>query len=192
MTEEERIEAAETPASEAAGSLPAEERDSQDAELEQLKAEKADLEDRLARAQAELVNYRRRAQNEIEQFRRYEGLNLIRDVLPTIDNLQRATAAAEQSQDIQNLKMGVEMVSRQLVEALQRNRIEVIPTQGEVFDPNMHEALQQAPSEEVPPMHILAELETGYKMLDRIVRPAKVIVSTGPAATADASESRDN
>ncbi len=151
-----------------------------EARLERVEAEKAELEDRVLRAQAEFINYRRRMQNELEQFRRYEGLQLVRDLLPVLDNLQRATQAARQSDDFQNLKMGIEMVSQQLLETLQRNRIERIPSEGAAFDPNLHEAVQQAPSAEVPAMHVLAELETGYLMGDRIVRPAKVLVSTGP------------
>lgn len=153
---------------------------SPEARLERAEAEKAELEDRILRAQAEFMNYRRRTQNEMEQFRRYEGLHLVRDLLPVLDNLQRATQAAQQSDDLQNLKTGIDMVSRQLLEILQRNHIERIPAEGTAFDPNLHEAVQQAPSVEVPAMHVLAELETGYLMGDRIVRPAKVLVSTGP------------
>lgn len=149
-------------------------------QLEQLKQEKENLEDQLLRTQAELMNSRRRMQNELDQFRKYEGLNLIRDLLPTIDNLHRAATAAEQSSDVQTLKTGVEMVVQQFLEALNRHRVEVIPaSQGSPFDPNLHEAVHQQPSDEVEAMHVLTELETGYKMQDRVIRPAKVIVSTG-------------
>ena len=148
--------------------------------VQRLEQEKAELEDRLVRTQAELVNYRRRSQNELEQFRKYEGFRLVRDLLPTIDNLQRAISAP--SNDVESLRTGVDMVARQLLETLARYQVEPIPCQGVAFDPNLHEAVHQMPSEEQPAMHVLEALETGYKMQDRIVRPAKVIVSTGPAA----------
>nr|ADY61553.1 Protein grpE [Rubinisphaera brasiliensis DSM 5305] len=149
--------------------------------LEQLQQQNSELEDRLVRTQAELVNYRRRTQNELDQFRKYEGLNLVRDLLPALDNLHRATDAAAKASDVENLKKGVEMVTQQIMETLRRYQVDAISAQGEEFDPNQHEAVVQQPSEDVPAMHVLAEVETGYKMQDRIVRPAKVVVSTGPA-----------
>ncbi|MCA8989697.1 MAG: nucleotide exchange factor GrpE [Planctomycetaceae bacterium] len=141
----------------------------------------AELEDRLIRSHAELANYRRRSSNEIDQIRKYEGLSLVRDLLPALDNLKRATAAAENASSVADLKTGVEMVLQQMLETLTRHHIEAIPAEGEPFDPNQHEAVQQIPSDKIEAMHVLQDLETGYRMYDRIVRPAKVIVSTGPA-----------
>ncbi len=140
-----------------------------------------DLEDKLVRSHAELANFRRRAAIELQQFRMYEGMNLLRDILPVIDNLQRAAQAAENATSIDDLKKGVDMVSQQFVEALGKHHVEPIHAGNEAFDPNQHEAIQQIPSDDVPAMHVLQELETGYKIHDRIIRPAKVIVSTGPA-----------
>ncbi len=148
--------------------------------LEKLQQEKDELEDRLTRTQAELVNYRRRTQNENAQFRKYEGLNLVRDLLPVIDNLQRAVGASEQANSVDDVKKGVEMVIQQFLDILASREVKRIPTEGEAFDPNLHDAVQQVPSQEIPAMHIAQELETGYQMADRVVRPAKVIVSTGP------------
>ncbi len=148
--------------------------------LEKLQREKEELEDRLARTQAELVNYRRRTQNENAQFRKYEGLNLVRDLLPVIDNLQRAVGASGQASSVEDVKKGVEMVIQQFLDILASKEVKKIATQGEAFDPNLHEAVQQIPSDQIPAMHIAEELETGYQMSDRVVRPAKVIVSTGP------------
>ncbi len=148
--------------------------------LEKLQKEKDELEDRLTRTQAELVNYRRRTQNEIAQFRKYEGLNFVRDLLPVIDNLQRAVGASGQAASVDDLKKGVEMVIQQFLDILASKEVKQIPANGEPFDPNLHEAVQQVPSNDIPAMHIAQELETGYQMNDRVVRPAKVIVSTGP------------
>ncbi|MBL4885543.1 MAG: nucleotide exchange factor GrpE [Planctomycetaceae bacterium] len=153
--------------------------------IAKLLSDKKELEDRLARSQAELVNYRRRSQNETAQFRKYEGLSLVRDLLPAVDNLNRAVDASQAATSVDDLKQGVEMVVQQMLDVITRYSVEVIPTQGEVFDPNIHEALQQVPSEEVPAMHVVQELEAGYRMHDRIVRPSKVIVSTGPAETTE-------
>ncbi len=148
--------------------------------LESLQKEKEELEDRLTRTQAELVNYRRRTQNENAQFRKYEGLNLVRDLLPVIDNLKRAVGVSGQTASVDDVKKGVEMVIQQFVYILASKNVAQIPAEGEAFDPNLHEAVQQIPSEEIPAMHVAQELETGYQMNDRVVRPAKVIVSTGP------------
>lgn len=150
-----------------------------------LQAENEDLEDKLTRTQAELVNFRRRTQNEAAQFRKYEGLNLVRDLLPAIDNLKRAAEASEQATSFDNLKQGVDMVIQQFRDIISKHSIEMIPATGEVFDPNVHEAIQQIPSEEIPAMHVVQELETGYRMHDRIVRPVKVIVSTGSPETTE-------
>ena len=147
--------------------------------LEKLQQEKDELEDRLTRTQAELVNYRRRTQNEMAQFRKYEGLNFVRDLLPVIDNLQRAVGASGQTASVDDVKKGVEMVIQQFLDILASKEVKQIPANGEAFDPNLHEAVQQVPSNDIPAMHIAQELETGYQMNDRVVRPAKVIVSTG-------------
>lgn len=173
----ESNEAAETPLTEGE-----EEEVVEDPEI-QMEQRISELEDQLARSYAELANYRRRSANEAEQFRKYEGINLVRDLLPVVDNLKRAAEVAEQASDIENLKKGVEMVTHQFLETLRKYNVEQISAESEAFDPNQHEAVQQVPSEDVPAMHVLQELATGYRIHDRIVRPAKVIVSTGPGST---------
>jgi len=173
--------AQEMPADDAATGEEADETVALSLQIADLQSELAEMENRLARSHAELANFRRRAANESEQFRKYEGINLIRDLLPTIDNLRRAMDAAQQASSIEDLKTGVDMVTRQLIDTLGRHNVERIPAEGEAFDPNQHEAVQQLPSDEIPAMHVMQELETGYRLHDRIVRPAKVIVSTGPA-----------
>lgn len=152
---------------------------------EQLKAAIAERDANLEqcrRAQAELENYRRRVQKEMEQARRYEGLSLIRDILPGLDNLQRAIVASEKTSSIEELAQGVRMVLGQIEEVLGRHSAVPIQSTGKPFDPNRHEALQQLPSDDVPAMTVMQELERGYVMHDRVVRPSKVIVSSGPPA----------
>ena len=154
-------------------------------ELAQALSEKAELWDRCLRLQAEFENYRKRAAKERDEERRYAALPFIRDLLPTLDNLSRAIdVAREQSAGVQEaaagLRQGVEMVLAQAVEVLQRHGAEPIPAVGQLFDPNVHEALQQVPTAEHPPMTIVLEYERGYRLHDRVIRPSKVIVAVAP------------
>lgn len=143
--------------------------------------------DHWKRSQAELENFRRRTQREIEQNRQYQALPLIRDLLPALDNLQRAIKAAETTQSIKDLVQGVEMVAMQINDVFSRYSATRIEAQGKPFDPNLHEAIQQLPSE-YPAMTVIDEIEPGYVLHDRVVRPSKVIVSSGPPPEAATTE----
>lgn len=136
--------------------------------------------DRWIRAQAELENYRKRVQKESEQARQYQALPVVRALLPALDNLQRAVAAAESAGQGGELVDGVRMVVRQFDEILRQHSVQPIEAVGRPFDPNLHEAVQHVPSAEYPPMTVLEEIERGYTLHDRVVRPSKVIVSSGP------------
>jgi molecular chaperone GrpE len=136
--------------------------------------------DRFLRAQAELENYRKRVSREAEENSRYEWLPVARELLPALDNLRRAIAAGETTNNTEELLRGVQMVAAQIEEALARHSIVPIEAVGQPFDPNMHEAVQQIPSAEHPPMTVLQDVERGYKLHDRVVRPTKVIVSAAP------------
>ncbi|MCA9064065.1 MAG: nucleotide exchange factor GrpE [Planctomycetaceae bacterium] len=146
----------------------------------QLQAKINDLNDRLLRNQAELENFRRRTYREAEDARKFESLRLIRDLLPGIDNLERAVTSAEQTGDLQNLLQGIKMVLQQFRDILRTHNAEPIEAQGKPFDPNLHEALTQVPSADVDPMTVMQVVETGFRMHDRVVRPARVIVSCAP------------
>lgn len=159
-------------------------------ELENLRAENAELKDRILRSQAELENFRRRSQKEALDAMKYSSLPVIRDLLPGIDNLERALSAAEQSGDTQNLIEGIKMVVNQFVEALKSHSALPIQPEGEPFDPNLHQALSQIPSADHEPMTVLQVIESGYKIHDRVIRPAKVMVSCAPPEPA-AEESTD-
>jgi len=158
-------------------------------ELQKLRREAEDAQDRALRTQAELENFRRRTQREVDDFRKYQSLPVIRDLLPGLDNLKRAVDSAEQSGDLQNLLDGIRMVSQQFEDVLKAHCAEPIKPDGQPFDPNLHEALSQVPSAEHPPMTVLQVVETGYKIHDRVVRPAKVIVSTAPPEPTETDES---
>lgn len=137
-------------------------------------------------AVADFDNYRRRMQKELEQDRRYAALPLSRDLLPALDNLQRALEAARISQDAGKLIEGVQMVARQFDDVLAKHSVVPINAVGKAFDPNLHQALQQVPTNDKPPMTVLTECERGYTLHDRVVRPSTVIVSA-PVTPAEGS-----
>ena len=136
--------------------------------------------DRWMRAVADLENYRKRVQKDAEQDRLYQALPLVRDLLPGLDNLKRAVAAAELAGQSGELATGVKLVVKQIEDVLAAHAVQPLEAVGHPFDPNLHEAVQQAPSSEHPPMTVIEELERGYRLNDRVIRPTKVIVSTNP------------
>ena len=111
------------------------------------------------------------------QERRFAASPLVVDLLPVLDNLHRATAAAQQAKETGPLVQGVAMVQNQLFDALRRHGITTIEAENKPFDPHVHQAVMQQPSAEVPPDTVLQVLEQGFMMHDRVLRPARVIVS---------------
>jgi molecular chaperone GrpE len=142
-----------------------------------LTAERDDYLDKWARARADLDNYRKRIQRELEEDRKYGALPVIKALLPGFDNLQRAVKAAATSQNASELITGVEMVLKQFDQALAGLGAAPIEAVGQPFDPNCHEAIAQVPNADHPPMTVLDDIERGYRLHDRIIRPTKVIVS---------------
>ncbi|MBX3438147.1 MAG: nucleotide exchange factor GrpE [Planctomycetaceae bacterium] len=148
--------------------------------LVEMTAERDAALDRALRTQAEWENYRRRIQREREDERRFAALPFVRDLLPSLDNLQRALDAGRHTDDLSAMLQGVEMVASQIGDVLTRHGAEPIVAVGEPFDPNRHEAIQQMASADHPPMTVIDEVERGYTLHDRVVRPSKVIVSVAP------------
>lgn len=140
-------------------------------------AEAAEFKNLALRAQAELENYRKRASRELVDERRYASMPLMRDLLPVLDNLERAIRAAEQNPESTGLLEGVKMVSEQLHSVLEKNNCIVIPSLHEPFDPNLHDAIQQFPSADHPPGTVIDVAQQGYQLHERVVRPSQVIVS---------------
>ncbi len=133
--------------------------------------------DRWHRAEAEVENVRKRMTRELQYARKYEAMGLARDILPVLDNLRRALDAAGQSHSLDQLIEGVELVARQIQDALAKHQVVAINAVDKPFDSEQHEAVQQIPSADHPPMTVVQELEQGYTLHDRLVRPSKVIVS---------------
>jgi molecular chaperone GrpE len=141
--------------------------------------------DHWLRTQAELDNFRKRVKKEADQNRLYQSLPLVRDLLPGLDNLDRAMTAAENSDSLEGLLAGVRMVFKHFEETLGRYSVKPIAAVGEPFDPNLHEAVQQIPTADHPPMTVMQEVERGFQLHDRVIRPSKVIVSAALPEPAD-------
>lgn len=151
------------------------------AELAAAKAEAAAHYDRFMRAVADLENFRRRAVREKEELRTTATGRVLEDIFPVIDNLALALAAAKQTgADVKALVGGVELVLAQLKAALASHGLKEISPLGQPFDPHQHEAISHAPSAEVREEHVVTVVRTGYSLNGRLLRPATVIVSSGP------------
>jgi molecular chaperone GrpE len=135
------------------------------------------------RTRADFENYQKRIKRDQAEERRYAQAPLAADLLSALDNLERATAAAEQAGEKGPLVQGVAMVHAQLLDILRRHGITPIEALGRPFDPNCHQAVLQQPSKEHPPMTVVQVLEQGYMIHDRVLRPARVVVSTAPEQT---------
>jgi molecular chaperone GrpE len=132
------------------------------------------------RARADFENYQKRVQRDLAQERRYAQAPLAADLLAALDNLERATAAAQQAGETGPLVQGVAMVRAQLLDVLRRHGVTRIEAQGQPFDPNLHQAVMQQPGADHPPNTVVQVLEPGYLLHDRVLRPARVAVSTPP------------
>lgn len=149
--------------------------------LKQRAAERDQFVDLLKRTQAEFENYQKRNQKEREQERRYLYGALVLDLLPVLDNLERALGAAQEVGETGPLVQGVNLVETQFLDLLKRYQVTRIDAQGKPFDPNLHQAVMQQPRDDVEPNTVVQVLEQGFMNQDRVLRPAKVIVSSKSA-----------
>lgn len=169
----------------AAGSAPAAAADTrasaEDAEvLRQKAAERDEYLDLLQRVRADYANYQKRVQKEIDNGRRFAAQPLVLDLLPAIDNLERAIQTATSGDQAAGLLDGIRLVHQQLIAALARHGVRAIDAAGQPFDPDRHEAMLEQPSPDCPPRTVLQELQKGYRLHDRVIRPTRVVVSTAP------------
>lgn len=155
--------------------------------LEAAEAKIAALKEQLLRTAADFDNYRKRARREVEDAQAAGREVMLRDLLPVFDNLERATAHAETVTDLASFTSGIEMVMRQFGESLKRAGIERVPGLGTVFDPAMHEAIQHLETTDFPPGAVAAEVQPGYRLGEKLIRPALVVVAKAPAAAAEPS-----
>ena len=144
-------------------------------EVEQLKAERDALLDRLARLQAEFDNARKRAARDQQEFREFAAADVIKGLLPALDSFERALkASAGETSEFRN---GVELIYRQILDALQKAGVQPIASVGQPFDPRVHEAIEMVDTNEVPDHYVIDEMQRGYKFKDRLLRPAMVRVA---------------
>ena len=149
------------------------------AERDRLQAEIADLQDRLLRRQAEFENFRRRVERDRSDFLQYAGMEVVREILPVLDDFERALKA-ESSGD--SYRKGVELIYQRLLETLKKIGLEPIEsTIGSEFDPNLHQAVVRFETEEAPDHTILEEFSQGYNFKGKLLRPAMVRVAVHPA-----------
>jgi molecular chaperone GrpE len=150
---------------------------SAEGEVQKLKAERETLLDRLARAQAEFENARRRAAKEQQDFRDFATVDAIKSLLPVIDSFERALQAKSEAGDF---RTGVELIYKQLQDVLAKMGVRPIAAKGEQFDPHVHEAIEMVETPDAADHEVLEEWQRGYKFKDRLLRPAMVRVAKNP------------
>jgi len=138
--------------------------------------------DKYLRQAAEFDNYKRLAQRDQREQIKFGNEQLLKELLPTVDNLERAIKAAKSDRSNESLMQGVDLTLKQLVTVLGRFGVQAIDTVGKPFDPSAHQAVASVPSDSVPVEHVVEEFQRGYRLHDRILRAAMVTVSTGRAA----------
>ncbi|WP_026771150.1 MULTISPECIES: nucleotide exchange factor GrpE [Sediminibacillus] len=146
-------------------------------EIEALKKEKDDVYQRLLRLQAEYDNFRKRTQKEKEADLKYKSQSLVSELLPVVDNFERALDTAPDDESTAGFVDGIKMVYRQLKDALEKEGVEEIKTEGEPFDPTIHQAVMQVEDDQYESNVVVQELQKGYLLKDRVVRPAMVKVN---------------
>jgi molecular chaperone GrpE len=151
-------------------------------ELEQLKGERDQLLDRVARLQAEFENARKRAERERAEFRDYATGNVVEQFLPVVDNFGLALKAEGTAEQMRH---GVELIVKQMEEILRQLQVNPISTVGEAFDPRIHEALGSVERDDLPDQHVAEEIRRGYKLRERLLRPALVRVAHNPKQIAE-------
>lgn len=139
----------------------------------------AELQERLLRTQAELENFRKRSRREYDDAQRYREIDVLRDLLPVLDNVLRAIEASEKTGDVESLRSGFRMTAQQIEKLLGSHGCQTIETDGAAFDPAIHDAILQQEVQGVAAGTIVGTASRGYKLHDRVVRPAQVIVAKG-------------
>ena len=175
----EGAETADAPEAEPRAAPDAEEPAPED-ELETRRRELEEAQDRFVRLQAEFENFRRRSLKERQESLQYGHQNLVKDLLASVDNLERALGHSAEDADAESLIQGIELVKREMLGALGKHGVKVIEPFEEAFDPAFHEAMGQLPTASVEPNTVVEVLQKGYMINDRMLRPARVLVARKP------------
>jgi Molecular chaperone GrpE (heat shock protein) len=145
--------------------------------IAELEAKLEEMENRMLRAQADFENFRRRSRLDMEAQQKYRAQSLISDLLPAIDNFERALKIEAEDEKTKSVLQGMEMVYRQILQALENEGVEVIEAVGKPFDPHLHQAVMQVKDENFESNVVVEELQKGYKLKDRVIRPSMVKVN---------------
>jgi len=146
-------------------------------EIDQLRLELEEAKNRGLRALADLENYRARINRQMAEERKYASIDFMRELLPIWDNIGRALEAVSISHNLESLVEGVQMVHQQFLEVLKKHHCEKIEAKFQLFDPNFHASVAQLPSAEHPANTIIEEVQAGFRLFDRVVRPSQVVLS---------------
>ncbi|MFP4106375.1 MAG: nucleotide exchange factor GrpE [Phycisphaerae bacterium] len=154
--------------------------------MDVLQQERDDLFSRLQRVSADYMNYQKRVQRDVQQARDFANEQLIKELLAVVDNMERALDAAAKDHDSDDpLLQGMQLVHDSFMDVLSRYGVQRIEAEGKPFDPAMHSAMMEQPSSEVEPMTVLQEVQKGYQLKGRTIRPASVIVAKAPEENTD-------
>lgn len=156
-------------------------------QMEELQQQVEQLKDLLLRKAAEFENYKRRVENESIGLAKFATESLVVDLLPVLDDLERSLKHSKESKDFESFVKGIELIDQKLLKILEMRGLRSFETQGKEFDVNVHDALMQVPRADVPPHTVIEEVDKGYTLYDKVIRHAKVVVSTsehGPEAAA--------
>jgi len=153
-------------------------------ELEELHKQLDQTKDLLLRKAAEFENFKRRTENDVSALMRRASEDIIRNILPVVDDFERSLKASKSGSDAETLLRGVEMIYQKFMKTLESLGVTPLETIGNEFNVDFHDALLQVPRTDIPPQTIVEEVEKGYRYNDRVIRHAKVIVSTTPPAEA--------
>lgn len=159
--------------------------------IESVRADLARMRDQMLRIAADFDNFRKRSRRETAEAERRAREDLLRDLLPVIDNLERASLHSESATDTQAVVDGIRLVLSQFAETTARLGVERVQALGKPFDPAVHEAVQHLETSEFPPGVVAAEVLAGYLMGDRLIRPAMVVVAKQPAITRSETDGKD-
>jgi len=162
-----------------------EEAEAEPTELERAHAERDRMREQLLRIAADFDNFRKRSRKEIEEVRRRTIEDTLREVLPLVDNLERAAGAMTDATEVSAVTEGVYMVLRGFEDIANRLGLKRVTTVGHLFDPTCHDAMQQEETDEHAPGTIIAEVVPGYYLGERLLRPAMVVVARPPTGTGD-------
>ena len=149
-------------------------------ELQELRAERDNLRDRLARMQAEFENARKRAAREQQEFRDFAMADTLKALLPVVDNFERALSTATPEHAPEKFRSGIELIYKQLRDTLEKLGVRAVPAEGEPFNPHVHEAVEIVDTSDAKDHHVLEELQRGYKLKERLLRPSMVKVARNP------------